>query len=99
MSRWHKTPLNRRKWKPVRRDVLDRANWRCRSCGGYANEVDHRTPIHHGGDPLDRENLQALCRTCHIRKTRTENENERGRVDPERDRWRAFLVAQPRLVV
>ena len=87
MSRWHKSPVNRRRWKPVRIEVLDRANWSCASCGGYANEVDHRTPVHLGGDPLDRKNLQALCRSCHIAKTKTEN----PLVDPERDRWKAFL--------
>ena len=90
MSRWHKSAINKRKWRPVRLEVLNRANWTC-ACGSYSNEVDHRTPVHLGGDPYQRANLQALCRSCHIAKTRTENENERGRVDPERARWKAFL--------
>ena len=59
MSLWHKSTVNKRRWKPVRLDILDLANWRCRSCGGYANEVDHRIPVHLGGEPYQRDNLQA----------------------------------------
>ena len=92
MSLWHKSPVNKRRWKPLRLEVLNRANWKCRSCGAYGNEVDHIQPLDRGGEPYQPDNLQALCRGCHIAKTRTENENERGRVDPERARWRAFLV-------
>lgn len=30
--------------------------------------VDHITPINNGGEPLDSDNLQSLCNTCHARK-------------------------------
>ena len=36
-------------------------------------EVDHVIPIHRRGAALALDNLQALCRSCHIRKTQTEN--------------------------
>lgn len=34
-----------------------------------AEHVDHITPITKGGDPLNGDNLQALCPPCHSRKT------------------------------
>ena len=81
--------LDRPRWARVRRAVLDRDGWRCRSCGGPgALEVDHVVPLDRGGDPYDLDNLQALCRGCHICKTRAEN----TRPDPERDAWRRLVA-------
>ncbi|MCA9312292.1 MAG: HNH endonuclease [Phycisphaerales bacterium] len=34
-----------------------------------ATEVDHVVPIRAGGARLDQANLQALCKSCHSRKT------------------------------
>jgi len=31
--------------------------------------VDHVRPLSDGGDHYDADNLQALCRSCHARKT------------------------------
>ena len=43
-------------------------------CGGVGRlEVDHRVPEHAGGSTWSEGNLQALCRGCHIQKTRKEN--------------------------
>ena len=74
-SRFH-ARLNRRRWARVRRRVLDAAGWRCAVCIHYGNEADHIQPLHKGGDPWDPANLQALCRRCHIEKTRAENRRE-----------------------
>ena len=64
---------DRRRWRVVRRRVFERDGWRCRKCGGAGRlECDHVTPIHRGGAAWDEANLQALCRTCHIRKSRLE---------------------------
>ena len=71
VSRRH-ARLNTSRWAIVRRKILDSANWRCAVCGGYANEVDHIRPLHRGGDPWARTNLQAICRAHHIAKTRAE---------------------------
>lgn len=37
-----------------------------------ANEVDHITPLRWGGARLDQNNLQALCKSCHSKKTARE---------------------------
>lgn len=84
----HYDLLDKRRWQHVRRIVLERDGWRCRACGGYGNEVDHVTPLQHGGDPYDEAGLQCLCRGCHLAKTRRENE----RPDPARDKWREFVL-------
>lgn len=39
-----------------------------------ANVVDHIKEITDGGDPLDWNNLQSLCRACHNRKTAKERQ-------------------------
>jgi 5-methylcytosine-specific restriction protein A len=48
----------------------------CKICGSKSTsnkplEVDHIIPIVRGGTN-DKENLQAVCRSCHIRKTAEE---------------------------
>ena len=87
MSRRHRV-LDRPRWLRVRRAVLDRDGWRCRKCGRYGNECDHVVALDRGGDPYELDNLQTLCRGCHIAKTRTEN----TRPDPEREAWRALVA-------
>jgi len=65
---WYRTP----RWKALRALVLREALYQCAECGQIllALEVDHIRK--HDGSPVrfwDRANLQALCRTCHQRKT------------------------------
>ena len=51
-----------------RATIFERDQWRCRSCGAAATEIDHvNGPI--DGDINHTDNLQALCHDCHIRKT------------------------------
>ena len=40
----------------------------CRSCGAPSQELDHIRPISSGGE-TERDNLQALCRPCHLSKS------------------------------
>jgi 5-methylcytosine-specific restriction protein A len=62
-----------RRWRETRNAYLRehpfceqcQADGRCR----VAIEVDHVVPMSRGGDRLDWENLQALCRPCHRQKT------------------------------
>ena len=77
-----------RRWQRVRRAVFDRDGWRCRSCGlPGALECDHIVPLDRGGDPWGMDNLQSLCRGCHIAKTAAENRHE---PTPDEAAWRAL---------
>ncbi|MCY4156225.1 MAG: HNH endonuclease signature motif containing protein [Gammaproteobacteria bacterium] len=68
----------------MRRRVFDRARWRCEACGERGRlECDHID--RGGGDEM--ENLQALCRSCHIEKTANENRRD----DPEGAAMRRLL--------
>ena len=58
-----------KRWRAIRREALARDLYQCRGCGKYGNEVDHIDGDSHNNDP---ENLQTLCKPCHARKTRTE---------------------------
>ena len=46
----------------------------CVLCAGLtaATQVDHIVPRSEGGDDWDEANLQALCQSCHSRKTMRE---------------------------
>ena len=59
------------RWKKVRRAAIERDGYRCRACGRAAGrfEVDHIDPLSEGGAPYDLENLQTLCRPCHLFKS------------------------------
>ena len=81
--------LDRARWVRVRRQVLERDGWRCRACGRAGKlECDHVTPLSEGGNPYALPNLQALCRTCHVYKSRS----ERRTITPAEGRWRALLA-------
>lgn len=70
-----------------RRAVLERAKYRCQHCGRAGRlEADHIKPLDQGGAALDLANGQALCRGCHIVKTKA----ERGQrcATPGRNEWR-----------
>ena len=67
MSSWRSRPLPA-DWSRTRRRILARDNDTCQHCGGGATHVDHIQPAAAGGSDED-ENLQALCKACHARKT------------------------------
>ena len=81
----HPATSNPRRWQAVRRAVFKRDGYRCQSCGKAGRlECDHVVAIFRGGDWWEIENCQALCRGCHIAKTR----GEQTKPNPERDAWR-----------
>ena len=87
MSRNH-TRLHAARWRKIRITVLNRDGWRCRACGLSARlEVDHVVPLQWepGQDPYALDGLQALCKSCHIAKTREENLN------PDRLTWQNYV--------
>lgn len=56
-------------WQKVRRVQLGREPI-CRACKRQmATCVDHIIPLSQGGERLDYQNLQSLCRGCHAAKT------------------------------
>lgn len=70
-SRKGKRVYNSAEWKRVRVAVLARDNHRCVTCGKRGVlEVNHIHEIARGGDWFDMDNLEAICRGCHIAKTR-----------------------------
>lgn len=64
-------------WSKVRDKIMRRDQWLCQTCLSNgrlteAKEVDHVKPLSLGGtDAAD--NLQALCKQCHGRKTAKES--------------------------
>jgi len=55
--------------------VASRQNWKCGDCSEQLNawfEVDHKTRLEYGGSNHV-DNLLALCRECHGKKTTIEN--------------------------
>jgi 5-methylcytosine-specific restriction enzyme A len=68
------TPRTRgRKWMKLRDIALQRTQYRCAECLrndrlAPARQVDHIIPLHKGGTDHP-DNLEALCLSCHERKT------------------------------
>ena len=88
MARRH-TKIDRRRWNLLRRQVFNRDGYRCRKCGSAGRlECDHVISLDRGGDPYDPDNLQALCRGCHIEKTRRENAEKFDARSPQAAIWR-----------
>lgn len=63
----------------IREEVLEEAKYRCRcpECKEskhpkIAHEVDHIVPLWRGGAATEKENLQAMNRECHAKKTAEE---------------------------
>lgn len=70
-----------RQWRVVRAAFL-RENPLCAACAGRgglvpAKVVDHVVPIKDGGARYEATNLQALCISCHNRKTARESAGRR----------------------
>ena len=87
----HHLHLKSRLWRVARRHVLDRDGYRCRKCGRAGRlEVDHVVPLKRGGAPWEEDNLQALCKDCHIVKTRSEN---RRPETPAEAAWRRLVAS------
>ena len=72
-------------WVWLRATILERDGFKCVRCGSRNRlEVDHIEP----GDNHAPDNLQTLCRNCHI--TKTANENRIHHVEGQRD-WEAAM--------
>jgi predicted kinase len=82
-----------KRWKALRAEILERDGYRCQSCGcGGRLEVDHIKPVRtHPELSYEPRNLQALCPSCHTRKTRIECGHKPR--DPQRDAWSNAVMA------
>jgi len=75
---------NSRKWEAIRQQVFRRDKHLCQPCqqkglDTLAEEVDHIQAVSLGiDDTLD--NLQAICRSCHSKKTNEEAQQRRERL-------------------
>ena len=79
------------RWERMRWRVFERDGWRCLECGAAGRlECDHRIPMDRGGKPWDINNLQSLCRGCHIAKTR--KERRFAQVGPKVRAWRNLVA-------
>jgi 5-methylcytosine-specific restriction enzyme A len=59
------------RWRRLRRMILNQQPL-CVRCGAPATDVDHIVPRAAGGDD-SASNLQGLCKSCHSRKTATQD--------------------------
>ena len=85
MSRHH-IKLNARQWARAEKMAKDRTGWKCERCGKRGKlEVHHTKRLHDGGDPYDPDNLEVLCRSCHIAHHRPDD------MLPGRAEWKKFV--------
>ena len=70
-----KTGTKRSVSETKKKYVASNQNWKCGNCKSQLDhtiEIDHKIRLEYGGGN-DVENLIALCRNCHGRKTASEN--------------------------
>ncbi len=59
-----------KKWRKIRKAILDRDGWMCAYCGGPADTVDHVIPRAEGGGD-ESGNLVAACKPCNYSRPKT----------------------------
>lgn len=85
MSRNH-LHLLRPCWQAVRRAAFSRDGYRCTVCGKAGRlEAHHEPPLREGADPYDLDRIVTMCRGCHIKRHRSDDET------PGRAAWRAMI--------
>ena len=63
--------IQRKKWRAFRLTILDERGWRCARCGKAGRlDLHHKKPLHEGGAVFEKENVEILCRSCHINEHR-----------------------------
>ena len=56
----------------VKKRVASKQKWRCAVCKQLLDEtfeIDHRVPLFRGGHPTHENNMQDLCKRCHVFKS------------------------------
>ena len=62
-------------WEKIRHKIFKRFDYLCQECKRQgrviaATEIDHIKALAAGGSFTDEDNMQPLCRLCHIEKTK-----------------------------
>ena len=66
MSRNHRR-LNKKLWAHCRFVAFAKANFRCERCGRAGKlEGHHKAGLDHGGAAYDPDNVETLCKNCHL---------------------------------
>lgn len=63
--------VNRNVSESKKKYIASNQKWKCKSCNNLLDatyEIDHKIPLYKGGTN-DVNNLEALCRNCHGKKT------------------------------
>ena len=82
----HFARLNRKRWQWARLKCFEAAGWRCSRCQRRGRlECHHRVRLEDGGAPYDLQNLECLCRACHIA------EHRHDRSTPGRGEWKTLV--------
>ena len=71
MSFLKNTKVKRNVNESTKKFVASSQEWKCKNCNNLFDatyEIDHKTPLYKGGTN-DINNLEALCRNCHGKKT------------------------------
>ena len=87
----HHQHLDRVRWARTRKKVFLRDGHRCVICAKAGRlECDHIVPlaVDPDQDPYDPDGCQTLCRSCHFRKTASENRRD---LVPGQQAWRALI--------
>ena len=91
MSKNHYQALSKSQWARLRKQVFKRDKFRCVICNRAGQlHCDHVKPLFSGGSETNPDNLQTLCRNCHIEKNRREHK-ERNPIPPEVAAWHDFI--------
>lgn len=89
MTGWYaRNGIDPDRWAATRRAAFKRDGWRCRQCGRPGRlECHHIRALADGGARYALDNVETLCRGCHVAFHRS----ERRKPEPEAvTAWRAF---------
>ena len=71
-------------WMWARQIAKRRADWRCERCEKMGRlEVHHKKPVMEGGAWFDQNNLEVLCRDCHISHHHGSQHKEKAKMKDE----------------
>jgi 5-methylcytosine-specific restriction endonuclease McrA len=65
LSEYRKVYMNSEEWKSIRQQAFSRDNFRCKYCGGHAEQA-HHTTYYNIGTNKELKNLESVCVSCHL---------------------------------